>query len=150
MNGGCSHGTWCRCVEVVPVASAMNQPQTCHEVSQLLPGSCNSSSNHQVRVNNVMSIFKLCGVRIINIYINYYIMLLVSLSVPLLLFHDHISSFGALCCGAAISLAVPAGHWPNITNESGEKFWHFTNTCWLGKVGPPELRLLCAQVETWS
>ena len=107
MNGGCSHGTWC--VEVVPVASAMNQPQTCHEVSQLLPGSCHSSSNHQVRVNNDnIYDYVLSGVQIINIYIyiNYYIMLLVSLPVPPLLFHGHISSFGALCCGAAISLAA--------------------------------------------
>ena len=107
-----------------------------------------------IRYESTMTIFILCGVRIINIYncINYYNAFIgvPSLSDPLLLFHDHISSFGALCCGAAISLAVPAGHWPNITNESGEKFWHFTNTCWLGKVGPPELRLLCAQVETWS
>ena len=94
----------------------------------------------------------LCGVRIINIYITLTTTLCYWCPSPSLHCYSMIISHHLVHCVVVQQSPslLPAGHWPNIANKIGEKFWHFTNTCWLGKVGPPELRLLCAQVETWS
>ena len=106
-----------------------------------------------IRYESTMTIFiimwcPVSGVRIINIYI----MLLCWCPSPSLHCYSMIISHHLVHCVVVQQSPslLPAGHWPNIANKIGEKFWHFTNTCWLGKVGPPELRLLCAQVETWS